>query len=462
MNKAAMNLIVKAVDNATPTLRKVGKGLGSLKKIGSSVGSGLQTAAIGAVGIATAVAGFAVAATMAAAEEEQQIARLNGVLKTRGMLTDANTAAVDAQIDKMQNLAIADDQVRESLITATQFTKNFNDAIAIQNVAADVAAAKNISLEEATSLVGKAYQGNTKGLKGLGIEVKKGVKGMGALDAVTKKFKGSAEAAANTTGGKFTKAQLKFGNIVEDFGAKFLPIANKGLDFLSDTALPALSGALDAAFPIIENVGKGLADTFGPMVADNISNLTKDGGVFDSVGKTVGPIFEKIGDKVGEFIAILTGPDGLLTSIGRIVGALWGDGNGPLAFAVNAIGGLLDILFGTLNTIVGVIGELVKGIADFLTGTGEAETYQQSLDKKNTPPIGGDPNNFWQQWSFGMGAGFGAGGFIIPPIATAPPGTGITTNPMNDKYTINIGGKEVDGVVKDSLGRIIANTSNAR
>ena len=453
-----MNLVVKAVDNATPTLRKVGKALGGLKKVGASVGSGLQTAAIGAVGIATAVAGFAVAATMAAAEEEQQIARLNGVLKTRGMLTDANAAAVENQIDKMQNLAIADDQVRESLITATQFTKNFNDAIAIQNVAADVAAAKNISLEEATSLVGKAYQGNTKGLKGLGIEVKKGVKGMGALDAVTKKFKGSAEAAANTTGGKFTKAQLKFGNIVEDFGAKFLPIANKGLDFLSETALPALSGALDAAFPIIENVGKGLVDTFGPMVADNINNLTKDGGVFDSVGKVVGPIFEMLGEKVGAFIAVLTGPDGLLTSIGTIVGALWGDGNGPLAFAVTAIGNSIGLLFDIITGVVTVIGDLVKGIADFLTGTGEADAYQKELDRQKN---GGMPSVFSQPLS-------GGGGFIIPnpnmgDLNNTPyVGTGISQNPMNDKYTVVIGGKAVDGVVKDSLGRIIANTSTAR
>jgi len=462
MDKGIMNLVIKAVDNATPTLRKIGKGLGGLKKVGSSVGSGLQSAAVGAVGIAAAVGAFAIAATAAAADEEKQIARLNGVLKTRGMLTDANSAAVEAQIGKMQNLAIADDQVRESLITATQFTKNFNDAIKIQNVAADVAAAKNISLEEATALVGKAYQGNTKGLKGLGVEVKKGAKGMDVLNAVTKKYKGSAEAAANTTSGKFTKAQLQFGNIVEDFGAKLLPIANKGLDFLSETALPALSGALDAAFPIIENVGKGLADTFGPIVADNISNLTKPGGVFDSVGKVVGPIFEMLGDKVGAFIAVLTGPDGLLTSIGTIVGALWGDGNGPLAFAVNAIGGAIGLLFDIITNVVGAIGSLVKGIADFLTGTGEADAYQQELDRRKNGPVGGNPNDFFAAANFANGAGFGAGGFIIPTIATAPAGTGISTNPMNDRYSINIGGKDVDGVIKDSLGRIVGTTVDLR
>jgi hypothetical protein len=33
---------------------------------------------------------------------------------------------------------------------------------------------------------------------------------------------------------------------------------------------------------------------------------------------------------------------------------------------------------------------------------------------------------------------------------------------MSDKYTINIGGKAVDGVVKDSLGRIITTTTPGR
>jgi hypothetical protein len=262
--------------------------------------------------------------------------------------------------------------VRESLIVATQFTKNFNDALKIQNVAADVAAAKGISLEEATALVGKAYQGNTKGLKGLGVEVKKGAKGVDILTAVTKKYKGAAEAAANTTSGKFTKAQLKFNNIIEDFGAKLLPYANKGLDFISETALPALSGALNTALPIIEKVGKGLVDTFGPMIQDNINNITKPGGVFDSVGKVVGPIFGRISDSVGGLIAKLTGPGGLLTALGDVIGTLWGDGKGPLATAVGAIGNILDLLIDTIANIAGAIAGLITAVDDFLKAFGKA------------------------------------------------------------------------------------------
>ena len=457
MNKGTMNLVVKAIDNATPTLRKIGKGFGSLKNAGSAIGGGLQKLALGAVGIATAVAGFTIAATKAAADEEKQIARLNGVLKTRGMLTDANSAAVEKQIGKLENLAFADDAVRESLITATQFTKNFNDALKIQNVAADVAAAKGISLEEATALVGKAYQGNTKGLKGLGVQTKKGAKATEILTAITKKYKGAAEAAANTTSGRFAKAQIKMNNLVEDFGAKFLPYANTGLEFLSSTALPAMGRVLDTVAPIIENVGKGLADTFGPMIQDNIGNMTKPGGVLDSVGKVMGPIFDTIGDKVGELIGKLTGPGGFLTAVGDMVGALWGDGSGPLAFAVKAAGALLEGFITIIGAVVDALTAVVTGITDFLNATSAADAYQKSLGA-NAPKVGGNPNDFFAQANFASGAGFGAGGFIIPPINPAAPMYGrgnVGTSYGAPEFKVIVGQKEFNATVTDSLGHIV-------
>jgi hypothetical protein len=432
-----MNLVIKAIDNATPTLRKIGKGFGSLKNAGSAIGGGLQKLALGAVGIATAVAGFTIAATKAAIDEEKQIARLNSVLKTRGMLTDANSAAVEKQIGKLENLAFADDAVRESLITATQFTKNFNQALKIQNVAADVAAAKGISLEEATALVGKAYQGNTKGLKGLGVQVKKGAKATDILTAITKKYKGAAEAAADTTSGRFSKAQIKINNLIEDFGAKFLPYANKGLEFLNDTALPALSSALDKVVPIIQNVGKGLADTFGPMIQDNITNMTKPGGVFDSVGKVIGPIFERIGDSVGGLIAKLTGPGGLLTALGDVIGTLWGDGKGPLATAVGAIGNLLDLLIDTIANIAGAIAGLITAVDDFLKAFGKAADVSKggSFDYYNR-----------------------MGGNVLPGVA---PGTQINQYGV-PIVSVKIGEKSVDGIIFDALGRQIGTTTSGR
>jgi phage-related protein len=435
MNKGMANIVIKAVDNATPTLKKVGKGFGALSKAGKAVGGGLQTAALGAIGIATAVAGFTVAATLAAANEEKQIARLNGVLKTRGMLTDANSAAVETQIGKLQDLAFSDDQVRESLITATAFTKNFNDALKIQNVAADVAAAKGISLEEATSLVGKAYQGNTKGLKGLGVQTKKGAKATDILAAVTKKYGGAAAAAANTVSGKLTRAQNTVNNIMEDFGAKFLPIASDGLEFLNKNVLPALASGLDALAPIVQDLGGKLVDTFGPMIQDNITNLTKPGGVFDSIGGVVGPIFDTLGSKVGDFIGKLTGPGGLLTALGDLAGTLWGDGKGPLAVAVQFIGGALGLLVDTIGAIAGGIAGLITAVNDFLTAFGKAADTQRSGAQDYYTRMGG--------------------GTVAPTYA---PGTGVGTSYGAPSFKVYVGQKEFDATVKDSVNGMLRDT----
>jgi hypothetical protein len=442
MNKNIMNLVVKAVDNATPTLRKIGKGFGGLKKAGAAVGSGLQVAALGAVGIATAVAGFTIAATKAAAEEEQQVARLNGVLKTRGMLTDANTKAVEDQTAKMEGLAFADDQVRESLITATSFTKNFNDALKIQNVAADVAAAKGISLEEATSLVGKAYQGNTKGLKGLGVEVKKGAKGMDALNAVTEKYKGSAEAASNTVSGKFTKAQIQMGNVMENFGAAFLPIASEGLSVLSDTVLPAVAKGLEDLKPVLSTVGNFIMKTLVPAVGGFINKLTAPGGVIDSVMKVVGPIINMLIPVFGQIIDAV-GKTG--AKIGELVGILWGDGKGPLAVGVQAMGNVLAFAGKIVANLVGFIGEAISAVIS---------VSKAIMDS----PIG------WviQQIAGIIGGVVGGVGGAIGLTPAANAGTGVSVDPMTAKYSINIGGKDVDGVVKDSLGRIVTTTTPGR
>jgi hypothetical protein len=419
-----LNMVITAVDKATPNIGKVGKSLGKLGKVAGGIGGGLKNVALGAAGIAAGVATFAVGATAAAADEEKAVATLNAVLKQRGMLTDENVAKMTAQEAAMANLAISDDEYRASLSKATAFTNNFNDALAIQNAAAELAAGAGISLEEATTAVGKAYSGKGgKALTKYGVStekvvkgVKKQVSGLTAVNRVLAKYNGAATAAANTVSGKFTKAQIAANNLVEQFGSKFLPIAADAADWLATNAMPALSKALDVVAPIITDIGKGLADTFGPMIQDNITNMTKPGGVFDSVGKVVGPIFDDLSKKVGTFIGKLTGPDGLLTALGNLVGTLWGDGKGPLAVAVQLIGAALGGLMDIINGIVDAITALVTGIDNFLKASADAAGVEVKLAGGNLADQGGGMTGPQSQvvtetaWDFILRSIFGNGG----------------------------------------------------
>ena len=213
------------------------------------------------------------------------------------------------------------------------------------------------------------------------------------------------------------------------------------------------------------DVGKGLADTFGPMIQDNIDNMTKPGGVFDSVGKVVGPIFSDLGKTIGETVKTLTGPDGLLTALGNLVGTLWGDGKGPLATAVTFIGQSLDALLKTINFIIGAIKNLVVGIDEFLNATKEAATVGEQL---GTNPVSngytGPQADLLNQtaWDFILRQ-LGIGG-MPSGVAPTPGGNGnFNFGPWGSPdLTVEIGGTSVDGVVRDSLGRIIDTTSPGR
>ena len=181
--QGAATFSVIAKDAASTVLRSVGKEMGSLGKTGKAV---FKTMAVAVAAVATAIttaslaaANFAKKAISAAMQDQAEQAKLIAVLEARGLATEANRKQVDALIKSGQALAFTDSEIRAGLSIATQFTKDFTKAQKILAVAQDVARAKNISLEEATSIVGKAFAGNGKAAKQLGIDLTKTTKVLG-------------------------------------------------------------------------------------------------------------------------------------------------------------------------------------------------------------------------------------------------------------------------------------------
>jgi phage-related protein len=182
--------------------------------------------------------------------------------------------------------------------------------------------------------------------------------------------------------------------------------------------------------------------TLVPAVGGFIGKLTAPGGVIDSVMKVVGPIINMLIPVFGQIIDAV-GKTG--AKIGELVGILWGDGKGPLAVGVQAMGNILAFTGKIVANLIGFIGEAIGAVIN---------VSKAIMDS----PIG---------WVIKTIAGIiggvvgGVGGAIgLTPSANA--GTGVSANPMDAKYTINIGGKDVDGVVKDSLGRIVTTTTPGR
>jgi len=278
------NFVVKAKDQATGPLGKIGTSLGKLQRTSVSAFKGMAAASAVA---ATALFAFTAKAVDSAVKDEQATIRLNAALKARGILTDNLKKKIDEQIVSMGALGITDDQVRAGIEMGSRFFKEQNELLRVNAVAADVAAITGGELVDVITAIAKGQRGQTRGLVALGIEVKKGATLNEIIAAATAKYGGAAEELANSTGGKVLSAQIAFNESMEAFGYKFLPLVQNGLEWVVQTGLPAFEQGLSALAPklisLVENQVIPLFESF--------NNLTKaigfTGGAFQLLGTLI-------------------------------------------------------------------------------------------------------------------------------------------------------------------------------
>ena len=251
------NFVVKAKDQATGPLGKIGTSMGKLRKTGVSAFKGIAAASAVA---AAALAAVALDAIKSAAEDERQSILLNAALKQRGLFTEDLNKKIQEQIISMGALGIADDQVRAGLEVGSRFFTDQATLLQANAVAADIAAVTGQDLAEVMMSIGKGAQGQTKGLKALGIQVGKGATIQDILTAATAKYGGTAAEIANSTSGKFARSQVKFNETMEDLGYKLLPTVNKFLDWLATTGMPIFESIINAVAPVLQDlIDNGIA-----------------------------------------------------------------------------------------------------------------------------------------------------------------------------------------------------------
>jgi len=251
MANVAVNATISARDAASGNINKVNKSLKALQ-----IGFGAAAAA-GAV-----LAKLTLDAVKAAVDDEMSNARLNAALKARGLLTDGLSKAIQRQTLELAALGITDDQVRAGIEAGSRFFADQETILRANAVAADVAAVTGADLAEVIQTIGKATQGQTRGLRALGVQTNKGATSQEILTAISAKYGGVANEIANTTGGKFLKAQVALNEKMEEFGYKLLPAVNAALDFFTQTVAPLVIG-------VLENMGGAI----GRVVENNFNPL---------------------------------------------------------------------------------------------------------------------------------------------------------------------------------------------
>jgi hypothetical protein len=173
--------ISSELKKAAPSASKAGE------EAGTSFGDKFK-AVIGAaakVGAAAFVAGLAFAIKSGNDLEESQVALEQAVKNTGGTMKQYEPALAAVQ-SKMEALGYTHAEVNASVAKLTTATGSAKDAIGLEATAANLAAAKHLSLGDATTMVAKAAGGNTKSLKDMNVAVATGADWAKATAAANK------------------------------------------------------------------------------------------------------------------------------------------------------------------------------------------------------------------------------------------------------------------------------------
>jgi hypothetical protein len=260
------NFVVKAKDAATGPLGKVGGSMGKLKR---TAGTAFKGIAAGAAIAAGAIAGLATVAVKGAISEEKSIILTNAALRQRGFDLEALGPKVEAQVKAFEEFGLEGENVRAGIEAGSRFFKDQTQLLEANAIAANIAAVTDQDLATVMGIIGKASQGQTRGLKTLGIEVKKGAKLTDILAAADEKYAGIADELANSTGGKMLAAQEKFNGAMDELGMDLLPMINEVLTFITEKALPGFRDLMEELGPrvatFVDEYVRPLVDTFAEL-----------------------------------------------------------------------------------------------------------------------------------------------------------------------------------------------------
>lgn len=303
----------KGTKQATKDISKMEKKFGDFaNKAAKSFG--LAALAAGAFAVKV---GFD--AVKAATEDQKSQALLANSLRNTVGATDAAIASTEAYITQMQaEFGVADDQLRPALGKLAAVTGSVTKAQTLMGVALDIAASKNISVEQASALVAKAYGGNIGALKKLFPQISaatvKSKDFAGAMQEISKETKGAAAAAANTFAGQMERIKLAFGEASESLGYKLLPQVKAFADLIITKAIPAIQKFVDEngdkiAAGFQTSIQYGIA--FAKLMYDMFSFVARNIKVFATLGAVIIAAF--FGAKVaGAVTALVTGVQAII------------------------------------------------------------------------------------------------------------------------------------------------------
>lgn len=149
------------------------------------------------------------------------LANTTGATTTQTQAVERNVASLESQYH------VADDQLRPALANLARITGSLTESQDLLETSLQVSAATGRDLESVSLAIGKAYQGNFKSLKSMGLAISdttiKNKDFTAAMEEVKKQTEGAAKAAADSAQGSWSALSIAVGNLGEELGSKIAP-----------------------------------------------------------------------------------------------------------------------------------------------------------------------------------------------------------------------------------------------
>ena len=274
----------------------------------------------------------------------------------------------------MQKTRFDDDAAAAMQANLARFDLTGKEILKLTPLVMDLAEATGTDLVTAGGQLGKAFLGNTRALKQLGISYEmtgnRAKDTANIIDLVNKKVGGEATRAGKTTAVQLEILKNQYGELKETVGQALIPAFSKLVD-VAGPAIADLGAAIDRNMPQIEqtfedvwNAGSKVAgvikdmwDAFASMPPGVRDTLLLLGGGAFALGKFKG---SAIGQGVGAmFSGLKTITAGNVTVIGKTVTGTPGAGKpGALGATGTALfsGMLTPVLVGTIVSALAAAG----------------------------------------------------------------------------------------------------------
>jgi len=289
---------------------------GSFKNM---LGPAMLGAGIAAGALATK---FAVDGVQAALAQEEANKKLSDSFEAVGIAQDTQKAL--DYVDALQRASgVSEENLLPALTQLATKTGEFSTAQNLLNIALDVAARTGKPVEEVSTALAKAYDGNFKSLKSMVPELSAATIKTGDLKLVTdelqKLFGGAASSQAETFQGKIERLKIGAGELQESFGEGFLNGIQEAMDKLGGE--DSLGQTMKDLEPTMEKLG----EDFGTLIGDLALITLEVGNAFRAFKEWTSGM-GAIGSAIETY---LIGPIRVLAIALRELNALRGAGDTP-------------------------------------------------------------------------------------------------------------------------------------